>query len=978
METKAEQPQSEDGTRNRTGKRAKKPPKMPATFSRNQGTAVDSFTPTLTIHHFLDLLHIVSFVFQAYAPLWLSLVLVKLCYLWFASMLAAQKFNLILWAVSKVGLQAHGSFQDRTLVQQLVRRLSLILVSNDLLNYLLTSWYSFVPPTPSDSLTILFPRWIGIAMMLFNFAYKAEYLWDTPFAWLDLYFTGPFGPRSAQPAGNDQEKIQSDSSSVYSQDEDQDYLIEASLIDKIPHPNYSIGCIGYYGMALFTQSYIVLFVSLFQHFTHVLFLFLVERPALYKTFHDENGTGTERDKEYLDSLHLYFNQDLIIFSNLDLFRWAGQLTARSGDAITMFIIVYTLLSAAVIGPIQNERHAIFYLGQAVFWRVVHSPVLGYVLYQQKTTKFWTRYFLRRGDGVVEAFQHWKLLFNLSLTMTYVSFGVCAWRFYHKPVFTMNDAQLLKHTIGLLFVFLHSWMTFVVFQVTGPLAWFHAEFFIDTPTLPVSVSVQRQQGPFKYFEHPLLYTFSCWGVVLICGRWELFWLTLFGQVCQLGFLVCVKDQGDGWWSKWIYSWLGIRLGQGPGTLTPKVSRDSLNPGSHLVLDSETIGGGSASLKLSRNSSMRSNRSRDRNSSSSYTDVDPCPQQPMFSFSDEDDDSEFEDDDLDSLAGSSLATESDSRLHTTIKRVVKELEELVGTAKPHVETLVRNTRRSVVNLANAARMQESLPLKDLPTSLYSLHVLLQSKSLHGAAIEADEMPCIPFGAPISVSFSGCRETMKRKDWVGIYPIDANFDPTITTSTCGSRWTYLAGPISPSDPINPDALLFKRSPDRQVHFGNTVVTMTKSAIPGLRIVQGKVTFSNHMIPWQAGVYEIRYHHDGKYNVITRSPPFRIVLDSPALPNSAAEIIAQLLPLVTVCLDLTDADPPLQIDEGLLTRVQLPPRLVDAVSLASYRKQVAQRIVYVILTLYGVDFSWKAVDNLYSLGSLADRVFEALLVLQ
>ena len=72
-----------------------------------------------------------------------------------------------------------------------------------------------------------------------------------------------------------------------------------------------------------------------------------------------------------------------------------------------------------------------------------------------------------------------------------------------------------------------------------------------------------------------------------------------------------------------------------------------------------------------------------------------------------------------------------------------------------------------------------------------------------------------------------------------------------------------MSPSDPFNPgmrivftiDALLFRRSPDRQVHFGSTLVSMTKSPIPGLRIVEGRVVFSNHMIPWKVGVYEIRY---------------------------------------------------------------------------------------------------------------------------
>ena len=51
--------------------------------------------------------------------------------------------------------------------------------------------------------------------------------------------------------------------------------------------------------------------------------------------------------------------------------------------------------------------------------------------------------------------------------------------------------------------------------------------------------------------------------------------------------------------------------------------------------------------------------------------------------------------------------------------------------------------------------------------------------------------------------------------------------------------------------------------------------------------------------------------------------------------------------------------------------------VSLVKYRKIVSQRIVYVIESLYGVDFSWRAIDNLYSIQNLSDRIFEALVVL-
>ena len=140
-------------------------------------------------------------------------------------------------------------------------------------------------------------------------------------------------------------------------------------------------------MALYTQSYTVLFLALFHHATHILFLFQVERPVLYKLLADQEGmlslaaqkNQSREDKAYNDALHLYFNDDLIIFKNLDLLR--------SADAATVFVVGYSVVTAWILGE-AGQR---FFLMQALFWRVMHTYVLGFLLYQQKKSKFWTRY-----------------------------------------------------------------------------------------------------------------------------------------------------------------------------------------------------------------------------------------------------------------------------------------------------------------------------------------------------------------------------------------------------------------------------------------------------------------------------------------------------------------------------------------------------------------------------------------------------------
>jgi phosphatidylethanolamine N-methyltransferase len=290
--------------------------------------------------------------------------------------------------------------------------------------------------------------------------------------------------------------------------------------------------------------------------------------------------------------------------------------------------------------------------------------------------------------------------------------------------------------------------------------------------------------------------------------------------------------------------------------------------------------------------------------------------------------------------------------TIHRVVKELEGLVTSTKPAVEMIVEKTRRGVVKLADAARLEGSLPVKDLPLELYSLGI----EGFEGRIR-------VPFGEPIRVDFVGCRETMKRKDWVGIYEIGANFDKTITTSTCGTRWGYLAGDIQPSqDPTNPDGRLFTRTKSRQLYFGSTPVTLTKSLVPGLRLVNGIITFDKMMVPWKTGVYEFRYHHDGKYDVIATSIPFEIVLPEKVTITGPRDIANQLLPVVKRCLDLGNED--FRADEGMLPRLPISPLN------GNYERQVSERIIYAIKEMYGVDFSWKAIDNLYSLENLAERV--------
>ncbi|KAJ3268839.1 phosphatidylethanolamine N-methyltransferase [Terramyces sp. JEL0728] len=628
--------------------------------------------------------------------------------------------------------------------------------------------------------------------------------------------------------------------------------VEKGSFDKIPHPMYSIGYIGYYGMALLTQSYTVLFVSLAGHASQIIFLYYVERPQSKKI----QEAPEEEDEEFQKIKHSYFGHDLTLFTNFNIFR--------SGDLMTYFIATYTLITAFFIGPVTRSNKW-FYLAQPVFWRFLHTFGLGMILHLQGKNKFWTRLYIKRGESLKEAFTHWKVLFNLTLTMIYVSLFVTAYRFYKFPDSYFNDGEVIKHTLGLLFIVLHAWITTAVYTVLGPIGWFHADYFIDA----LQSRDKKQSGIYKYLEHPLLYNFSSWGVVLICASWEIFWITLFGQILHFIFLQLVeRPHIDSTYGKNLNSATSSEnLLNRSDTVTTITDMDTIVPTRTLDSDSESIA------------------------------------------------SESEDDDTLRLKRRKRTNSTGGIVIDTIKGVVQELEGLMHNAKPHVKAMVQKTQRGVASIANAARFEDSLARNSLPLHLYTLSL----------GSTADTILTLQFGDPISIDFTGCRETMKQKDWIGVYDVSQNFDPHITTSTCSTKWMHVSGfRLNSSSIVNSDdTVLFSKTPKGNA-FGDTPVEISPSSELGLRLVKGTLVYSRQRIPWRTGKFEVRYHYDGKYNVLASSQPFMIVLPSSKLPEPTTEgILQELTPIISKCVEIYPAL--LEPNEGILSRVVVPDDTAD-----------------------------------------------------
>jgi hypothetical protein len=219
-----------------------------------------------------------------------------MCYFFVGYTLKSGDYQILIYLWSLVASDFNREM-DSSKIKFYIKRLSMMicksifiekelicldLVVNHLFSFLFMCYDQYKSPRGTDTIGMLIPRWMGASMVVFNIMYKFENLRETPFAWLDIYFSTSSSSSTEKAASLTSKDAAagisaSDDSSSTSNDRNGSGNIDMndsqpSIMDKIPHPNYSVGCIGYYGMALYTQSYTVLFFGLLHHATHILFL----------------------------------------------------------------------------------------------------------------------------------------------------------------------------------------------------------------------------------------------------------------------------------------------------------------------------------------------------------------------------------------------------------------------------------------------------------------------------------------------------------------------------------------------------------------------------------------------------------------------------------------------------------------------------------------------------------------------------------
>ncbi|KAK0629954.1 phosphatidylethanolamine N-methyltransferase [Bombardia bombarda] len=328
------------------------------------------------------------------------------------------------------------------------------------------------------------------------------------------------------------------------------YLIEQELtfdgvFEMAPHPMYSIGYAGYYGISMMAASYDVLFISILAHAAQFAFLAFVENPHIEKIYNppppriraesilfdtdgqgyelttESAGTGTANGpRETPEPVH-----NLLGLKNLDLFR--------TTDYSVLLLLGY-LAAFTLVTPSTPLYQGIFVV-HAILWRLWYSFGLGVILTLQSEEKMFTRHFVKYGESAGEAWRQWKSMYHLSMTLCHASFIAAAWKMYNLPEDWSYGWVLLKHVVGLSLIALQMWTASSIYESLGEFGWFYGDFFFD------STGKLTYKSIYRFLNNPerVIGTAGLWGFALITWSRAIFLMALVGHILTLGFISFVE-------------------------------------------------------------------------------------------------------------------------------------------------------------------------------------------------------------------------------------------------------------------------------------------------------------------------------------------------------------------------------------------------------------------------------------------------------
>ncbi|UNI21611.1 Phosphatidylethanolamine N-methyltransferase [Purpureocillium takamizusanense] len=645
------------------------------------------------------------------------------------------------------------------------------------------------------------------------------------------------------------------------------YLIDQDLtfdgvFEMAPHPMYSIGYAGYYGISMMAASYEVLFISIVAHLAQFAFLVTVENPHIEKTYnpppprprtltmsqsdvslplnhHDEASVDRPDSSASASAPAYVINDppaavhDMVGLNNMDLFRVPDCVVV----ILPLYVAVLTLVTPST--PIWQA----LFVAHALGWRVWYHLGLGLILDRQSKTKMWTRHFLKFGESAGEAWRQWKGMHHISMIMCNTAFIAACWKMYSPPADWGYGLVLLKHVMGASLVALQLWTAFSVYDSLGEFGWFCGDFFFDQEAKLTYTSIYRfLNNPERIFG-----TAGVWGGALITWSRSIFIMAIVTQILSVFYLSFIERPH----MQKVY---GRSLRREAG-LTKFIKR-SLPP---------PVKGWQES-------------------------VDKVL----------DDTAHFVEDFLDTAR---------PKFAAGVKTIVRDTSALFNMAPARL-TLTR----IAPDLAGLDPKQYSLSVDGTVSMLASTRDVRASgkESVTGRFPKEIKTRIYEYGSPLKVRWRA-PANHSPKDWIGLYMVTDNRSRETTEVSSLGRW-------APTNAGVYDAL----TADSSIVTAEHAVSVKGMA--GSKLVEGEVLFQGDKLWWTQGVFEFRYHHDGNHSVMTVSEPFEIRIgpfaeedvDVDAKGLYAKAVESAILPVVKNCLDRDPDIAPSTVDEPFGSHVE------------------------------------------------------------
>ena len=286
------------------------------------------------------------------------------------------------------------------------------------------------------------------------------------------------------------------------------------IFEMFPHPMYTVGYGWTYGCAILSRSFVILACVITFHLSQLLFLTLVELPHVDRLYSSGRGeaSGPSSPRTRTNRIHaktakppslLYFWKPILpqpqSIPKIDLFD--------GYDVSTLFMLLFfvlgTVLGSFPGGPLDSDM---FFLNNAMFWRLASCGFETFVLVRQERSDWWSKRFTSQGYTRQDAFDSWKKIATTLGSLHFASFVLAAVRVARSPT-AVTAAFVSRLLVGVLLVVTSMWSLLSCLEVTGWFGWFYGDFFLEPSAS--SAAGLTYQGIYRYLNNPEVYLGHLW-------------------------------------------------------------------------------------------------------------------------------------------------------------------------------------------------------------------------------------------------------------------------------------------------------------------------------------------------------------------------------------------------------------------------------------------------------------------------------------